>query len=240
MSNQEKINCNQGYPDSVAMIMDGNGRWATRRGLPRREGHVAGAKVVEMVLKHVRELGIHHLTLYAFSTENWKRPKDEVRGLMSLFYRYVTKIAIPKIKSDPELGIRFIGDKSALSERLRKKCLEAEALSEGRSYVCNIALNYGGRAEIVNAVNMAIKDGHKELTEEILSRYMYTSKSPDPDLIIRTGGEFRISNFLLWQGAYSEYVVLDKLWPDLTEEDIDECVAKFKSRERRFGGVGTK
>lgn len=230
---------NTGYPDSIAMIMDGNGRWAKKRGLPRTEGHAAGAKTVEMVLAHVRELGIHHLTLYAFSTENWKRPEDEVKGLMSLFYRYITKIAIPKIKSDPELGIKFIGDKARLSERLRKKCLEAEALSEGKSYICNIALNYGGRAEIVNAANRAIKDGHTELTEQILSRYMYTSHSPDPDLIIRTGGEFRISNFLLWQGAYSEYVILDKLWPDLTKEDIDECVAKFKSRERRFGGVGT-
>lgn len=237
MSIQEKSKHNGSYPDSVAMIMDGNGRWATKRGLPRKEGHAAGAKVVERVLAHMRKLGIHHLTLYAFSTENWKRPADEVKGLMSLFYRYVTKVAIPKIKSDPELGIRFIGDKSALSERLRKKCLEAEALSKGRSYICNIALNYGGRAEIVNAANMAIKDGHTELSEEILSRYMYTSQSPDPDLIIRTGGEFRISNFLLWQGAYSEYVILDKLWPDLTEEDIDECVAKFRSRERRFGGV---
>ena len=238
MSSQDNSS-RAGYPDSIAMIMDGNGRWAKKRGLPRVKGHAAGAKVVEMVLARVRELGIHHLTLYAFSTENWKRPEDEVNGLMSLFYKYVTKVAIPKIKSDPELGIKFIGDKSALSEKLRKKCIEAEELSEGRSYVCNIALNYGGRAEIVNAANEAIKAGHTELTEEILSRYMYTSQSPDPDLIIRTGGEFRISNFLLWQGAYSEYVILDKLWPDLTAEDIDECVEKFKKRERRFGGVGT-
>ena len=219
------------------MIMDGNGRWATKRGLPRKEGHAAGAKVVERVLAHMRKLGIHHLTLYAFSTENWKRPADEVKGLMSLFYRYVTKVAIPKIKSDPELGIRFIGDKSALSERLRKKCLEAEALSEGRSYICNIALNYGGRAEIVNAANMAIKDGHTELSEEILSRYMYTSQSPDPDLIIRTGGEFRISNFLLWQSAYSEFIILDTLWPDFGKADVERCMAEFNSRHRRFGGL---
>ena len=237
MISNEKNKNGEKSLNSIAFIMDGNGRWAKARGLARKEGHKEGAKVVERVLAHIRSLGIHHLTLYAFSTENWKRPEDEVKGLMSLFYQYVTHVAIPKIKSDPDLGIVFIGDKSALPENLRKKCLEAERLSEGKSYICNIALNYGGRAEIVNAANAAIKDGVKELTEQTLSRYMYTAHSPDPDLIIRTGGDFRISNFLLWQSAYSEYIILDTLWPDLTNEEIDECIAKFKSRERRFGGV---
>ena len=233
MSSQNVNNPAKGALKSLAIIMDGNGRWATRRGLPRKEGHIKGAKVVERVLAHVRELGIHHLTLYAFSTENWKRPEEEVEGLMSLFYKYVTHVAIPKIKSDPELGMMFIGDKSALPEKLRKKCIEAERLSEGKSFICNIALNYGGRAEIVNAANKAFSDGHTTLTEELLSRYMYTSHSPDPDLVIRTGGDFRISNFLLWQSAYSEYIILDTLWPDITDEEIDDCVARFNSRERR-------
>ena len=223
--------------DSVAIIMDGNGRWATRRGLPRKEGHVAGAKVLGTVLKKFHSLGVHNLTLYAFSTENWKRPKEEVEALMSLFYTYITRYALPEVKRNPELGIRFIGDLSALPERLREKCREVERLSEGRSFICRVAINYGGRAEIVNAANRAIKDGVTSLTEDILSSYMYTSPAPDPDLVIRTGGDFRISNFLLWQIAYAEFVILDTLWPDITEDDIDRSVEQYFSRQRRFGGV---
>ncbi len=217
--------------------MDGNGRWAKKRGLPRSAGHIQGAKAISKVLSAFRELGVHHVTLYAFSTENWKRPKDEVDGLMDLAYKYVDEVAIKKIKSDEEFSVRFLGDKSRLPEKLRNKCIEAEELGRGRPFVCNVALNYGGRDDIVHAANCAIADGHTELTEEILSRYMYTSPSPDPDLLIRTGGDFRISNFLLWQCAYSEFIVLDTLWPDFGKEEIDKCVAEFKSRKRRFGGL---
>lgn len=217
--------------------MDGNGRWAAKRGLPRTEGHRAGAKAAAAVPRLFREYGVHHLTLYAFSTENWKRPQDEVDALMELIYQYIDDAIIPALKKNKDMCIRFIGDKSALSEKLRNKCLEAEQMASDRTFVCNIALNYGGRAEIVNAVNRAIADGYEEVDEGLLSRYMYTAGSPDPDLIIRTGGDFRISNFLLWQSAYSEIIVLDTLWPDFGRADVEKCMAEFNSRRRRFGGL---
>ena len=222
--------------DSVAIIMDGNGRWATKRGLPRTEGHKAGAKAAGAVVKLFREYGVHHLTLYAFSTENWKRPKEEVDALMELIYHYIDEVVIKAIVREGDICVRFIGDKSALSEELRNKCIEAEELAKDRHFVCNIALNYGGRDEIVHAANSAFADGYAEITEEILSRYMYSS-SPDPDLVIRTGGDFRISNFLLWQSAYSEFIILDTLWPDFGRSDIDRCMAEFSKRNRRFGGL---
>ena len=234
MANKEKIN---GGADSVAIIVDGNGRWAKARGLSRTEGHKAGAKATAGILKLFREYDIHHLTLYAFSTENWKRPKEEVDALMDLIYRYIDEVVLKTIKKEKDICIKFIGDKSVLSEKLRNKCIEAEELAKNRPYVCNVALNYGGRDEIVHAANCAIADGHTELTEEILSRYMYTSESPDPDLVIRTGGDFRISNFLLWQSAYSEFIILDTLWPDFGKAEVDMCIKEFNSRKRRFGGL---
>ena len=226
--------------DSVAIIMDGNGRWATKRGLKRSAGHIAGAKIVQGVLEIFREIGVHHVTLYAFSTENWKRPKEEVDVLMELVYKYLDEVVIDMIKKDENFSMKFLGDKSVLSEKVRNKCIEVEEMAKDRPFVCNVALNYGGRDEIVHAANSAFADGHTALTEEILSRYMYTSHSPDPDLIIRTGGDFRISNFLLWQSAYSEYVILDTLWPDFGRREIMKCVRNFYSRNRRFGGLGAK
>lgn len=226
--------------DSVAIIMDGNGRWAKARGLDRTAGHRAGAKIVQGILEHFRDLGIHHVTLYAFSTENWKRPKYEVDMLMELFYHYLDTVVLKIVKEDTSFCMKMIGDKSALSEKLRDKCIEIEELSKGRPFVCNVAFNYGGRAEIANAANRAISDGCTDITEEVLSRYMYTSESPDPDLVIRTGGDFRVSNFLLWQIAYSEFVILDTLWPDFTNELLDECINQFYKRNRRFGGLDTK
>ena len=223
--------------NSVAIIMDGNGRWAKKRGLPRNAGHIAGAKNLIEVLKILREKDIHHLTLYAFSTENWKRPKEEVDGLMELIYKYVDEMVIPVLKKEQHLSIKFIGDKSKLPEKLRNKCIEAEEMAKNRPYICNVALNYGGRDEIVRAANLAIADGHTEITEEILSSYMYTSESPDPELVIRTGGDCRISNFLLWQSAYSELVVIDTLWPDFGREDIEHCISVYNARHRRFGGL---
>ena len=156
---------------------------------------------------------------------------------MDLIYRYIDEVVIKVIKKEKDVCVKFIGDKSVLSEKLRNKCIEAEELAKNKPYVCNVALNYGGRDEIVHAANMAIADGHTNLTEQILSRYMYTCDSPDPDIVIRTGGDFRISNFLLWQSAYSEFIILDTLWPDFGKDDIDRCIREFKSRKRRFGGL---
>ena len=223
--------------DSVAIITDGNGRWAKKRGLPRSYGHIEGAKRIQPALEKFREMGVHYVTLYAFSTENWKRPKEEVDTIMELIYKYLDTVVIDKIKKDKDFSIKFLGDKSVLSEKLRAKCIEVEEMAKDRAFVCSVALNYGGRDEIVHAANEAIRAGHTELTEEILSRYMYTGNVPDPDLIIRTGGDFRISNFLLWQSAYSEYVILDTLWPDFGEKEITESINAFYKRKRRFGGL---
>ena len=226
-----------GQLDSVAIICDGNGRWAKRRGLPRSQGHIAGAKVIQSALEKFREIGVHYVTLYAFSTENWKRPKEEVDTIMKLVYKYLDEVVIEKIKTDKDFSIKFLGDKSKLPEFLRNKCIEVEEMAKDRAFVCSVALNYGGRDEIVHAANEAVKAGHTELTEEILAKYMYTANTPDPDLVIRTGGDFRVSNFLLWQSAYSEYVILDTLWPDFGEKEITEAVRQFYSRKRRFGGL---
>ncbi len=223
--------------NSVGIIMDGNGRWAKKRLLPRSAGHVAGAKIIQSILKDFREMGVHHVTLYAFSTENWNRPKDEVDGLMELIYKYLDEVVVDKVKKDKDFCMRFLGDKSVLSEKLRNKCIEIEQMARGRSFVCNLALNYGGRDEIVHAVNEAIAEGCSPVTAEDIARHLYTSDSPDPDLIIRTGGEMRVSNFLLWQGAYSELHVTDTLWPDFSRADIVKAVEDFYSRQRRFGGV---
>ena len=226
--------------DSVAIITDGNGRWAKMRGLPRSAGHKEGAKRIQAALEKFRAIGVHYVTLYAFSTENWKRPKDEVDTIMKLVYKYVDEVVIKKIKSDKNFSVKFLGDLSVLPEKLRNKCLEAENMAKDREFVCCVALNYGGRAEIVHAANEAIKAGHTELTEEILARYMYTGDVPDPDLVIRTGGDYRISNFLLWQSAYSEFVILDTLWPDFREKEIMDSVREFYSRKRRFGGLNAE
>ncbi|MBE6644210.1 MAG: di-trans,poly-cis-decaprenylcistransferase [Ruminococcaceae bacterium] len=228
---------NDGRLNSVAIITDGNGRWAKRRGMPRSAGHVEGAKRIQPALEKFRELGIHYVTFYAFSTENWKRPKEEVDTIMKLVYKYVDEVVIDKIKTDKNFSVKFIGDLSVLTDEVREKCLEAENMAKDKPFVCNIALNYGGRDEIVHAANEAIKNGHDKLTEKILSNHMYTSGTPDPDLVIRTGGDHRISNFLLWQSAYSEYVFLDTLWPDFGEKEIMYCVNEFLSRKRRFGGL---
>ena len=226
-----------GRLQSIGIIMDGNGRWAKRRLLPRSAGHAAGAKVIKPVLEDLRDMGVHHVTLYAFSTENWKRPKDEVEGLMELIYKYLDEFVVPMMKEDGRFCMRFLGDKSRLPEKLRLKCIEIEEMGKDSEFFVNVALNYGGRDEIVHAVNEAIKDGCNPITEEDISRRMYTSHSPDPDLIIRTAGELRVSNFLIWQGAYSELYVTDTLWPDFGREEIIRAVEAFYKRKRRFGGL---
>ena len=217
--------------------MDGNGRWAKKRMLPRSAGHLAGAKIVQRVLEDFREMGVHHVTLYAFSTENWKRPKEEVDYLMELVYKYLDEVVIEKIRTTPDFCMRFLGDKSVLNEKLRNKCIEIEEMARDRAFVCNVALNYGGRDEIVHAVNEAIKDGCSPVSEADISARLYTSHSPDPDLIIRTGGDMRISNFLIWQSAYSELFVTDTLWPDFGRRDMIKAVEAFYKRKRRFGGL---
>ncbi len=234
---KKNFDLKDGGLNSVAMIMDGNGRWAKRRGLPRTAGHAAGVKNIEGVLKKLRDLNVHYVTLYAFSTENWKRPKEEVDAIMDLAYRYLTTSVRKRVDSDPEFCIRFLGDKSPLPEKLREVCIELENDSAGRAFVCQIALNYGGRDEVVHAANEAIKAGHTTLTEDILTSYMYTSPSPDPDLVIRTGGEFRTSNFLLWQSAYAEYYITKVLWPDFDGDEVERAFTEFYSRNRRFGGL---
>ena len=231
----KEVNC-QGL-NSVAIIMDGNGRWAKKRGLPRTFGHREGAKRIQKALEKFRELGVHYVTLYAFSTENWKRPKEEVDTIMELAFKYLATTVSEKVESDKDFSVKFLGDKSRLPEDLRNIAEELEEKSRGRAFVCSVALNYGGRDEIVHAANEAIKAGHTTLTEEILSKYTYTSTEPDPDLVIRTGGDFRTSNFLIWQSAYAEYYVTKTLWPDFDEDEIIKAVTEFSSRKRRFGGL---
>jgi len=224
-----------GRLQSVGIIMDGNGRWAKARGLSRNEGHKAGAKVIKDVIECLNDLDVHHVTLYAFSTENWKRPKDEVEGIMNLIYGYLERVE--EIKEEYDTSVKFIGDKSALPEKLRDKCIEIENMSVGRSHIINVALNYGGRDEIVRAVNEAIKEGCNPVTEADISRHLYTCNSPDPDLIIRTGGDQRISNFMIWQSAYSELYITETLWPDFGRDEVIKAAEAFYKRKRRYGGL---
>ena len=220
---------------SIAFIMDGNGRWAKKRGLPRSAGHRKGAETFVKLVKFLGKAGAKYITVYAFSTENWKRPREEVDTLMQIFTEYIDR-AIDRI-GDNDIRVIFLGDKTPLPERLRGKCLEIEKKSEKNTRILNIALNYGGRDEIVRAVNAAHADGIERITEEVISRYLYTRESPDPDLVIRTGGEMRTSNFLMWQSAYSEYYFTDTLWPDLSEREIKKIVSDFYRRNRRYGGL---
>lgn len=235
MANKEAIKVDERLR-SVAIIMDGNGRWAKKRLLPRTVGHKQGAAIIEDILKIFKEIGINYVTLYAFSTENWKRPKEEVDTIMNLVYKYLDEVVKERIISDKDFSMKFLGDKNALPEKLRDKCIEIENMAKDRPFVCNLALNYGGRDEIVHAANEVVAAG-LPITEENISKFLYTAGTPDPDLIIRTGGEMRVSNFLIWQGAYSELVVLDTLWPDFSRDDIEFCIKEFYSRRRRFGGL---
>lgn len=216
----------------IAFIMDGNGRWATNRSLPREAGHSAGAKNFKTVVKYCKKIGIKYVTVYAFSTENWKRPSREIDAIMSLLDRYLNDL-----NEENDVEYKFIGDMSKISEPLRKRIEQGERETAGREYRLNIALNYGSRNEIVNAVNSAIKDGLDSVDEKDINDRLYTFDCPDPDLIVRTGNEYRISNFLLWQSAYSELYFTDRLWPDFSSHDVDEAIIDFSKRKRRFGGL---
>lgn len=235
---------NSGLPDvlpkHIAIIMDGNGRWAKKRNLPRSAGHKTGAANFKKITRYAASVGIEYLTMYAFSTENWKRPQDEIGALMKLFHQYLRESLQDFL--DENIKVNFIGDVSAFNPELKKLIHEVEEVSKNRTgMVLNLAMNYGGRAEIVHAVQEIMQDmknGERvKVTEETISEYLYTGGQPDPDLIIRPSGEQRISNFLLWQSAYSEFIYFDILWPDFTTDDFDKAVAIFSERQRRFGGV---
>lgn len=229
-------------PVHIGIIMDGNGRWAKKRGLPRKAGHSAGAKTFRKITRYCSDIGIKYLTVYAFSTENWKRPEDEVKSLMKLFKSYLEE-ALADFKDD-SIVVKFIGDKSQFDEELRNLMIENEESSKDRDgMVLNIAMNYGSRDEIVRAVKNICADVQSgvvstdNINEQLISDYLYTSGQPDPDLIIRPSGEYRISNFLLWQSAYTEFVIMNKLWPDFEKSDLDEAIKLYSQRNRRYGGV---
>ena len=216
----------------IAFIMDGNGRWAKARSLPRKMGHKYGAKAFEETVKNCHELGIKIVTVYAFSTENWNRPKDEVDAIMELLSSY-----IDRANEQKDIRFIFLGDKSVLSDDLRQRMLSLEESTRDYENILNIAFNYGGRAELVNAFNRLAESGKTVITEDDISSSLYTSASPDPDLIVRTAGEQRISNFLLWQCAYSELYYTDTLWPDFDKKQLQLAINSFYSRKRRYGGL---
>lgn len=220
----------------VAFIMDGNGRWAKRRGLARSAGHVRGAQAFRRVINYCHRVGIPTVTVYAFSTENWARPREEIAGIMKLLDDFLDEAQNRALVEDAR--IVFLGDKGPLDAALRKKAEEIERLSAKGKWTLNIALNYGGRDEIVHAVNALLSEGKTLVSEADLSRALYTAHSPDPDLVIRTGGDLRISNFLLWQSAYAEYYFTKTLWPDLGEHELYRAFSDFCKRHRRFGGLG--
>lgn len=221
-------------PKHIGIIMDGNGRWAKKRALPRSAGHKAGAEVFRKISKECDRLGIEYVTFYAFSTENWKRPKEEVNALMSLFEDYLIE-AKEDMAQAGKIRLKFIGEREGLSERLLKLMDEAEEETASHTgTTVYLAINYGGRQEIVSAVNKLIAQGKTEITEDDISSSVYTT--PECDLIIRPSGEQRLSNFLLWQAAYSEFWYSDVLWPDFKAEDLHSALREFEKRNRRFGG----
>lgn len=229
-------------PRHVAIIMDGNGRWAKRRGLPRTAGHAAGAETFRTIATYCKEIGLEYLTVYAFSTENWKRPADEVDAIMGLLKKYLLE-AVGRMERD-KVKMKFFGDLSVLSEELRQLCLRTEEISTHYDGCqVNICLNYGGRDEIIRAARAFAQDcvegkaDPNHLTQQTFSDYLFSSGVPDPDLIIRPSGELRLSNFLPWQSAYAEFYFTDVLWPDFGKEELLKALAEFQHRSRRYGGV---
>lgn len=225
-------------PNHVAIIMDGNGRWAKQRGLPRLAGHEAGTNNVRRVVDRFNNYEVKYLTLYAFSTENWRRPDEEVNGLIHIFARMIDR----ETKALHEKGVRLfhLGKADSLSEELQAKVNKAIELTKNNTGITlSIAFDYGGRAEILDAVRRIVRDGIRpeDITESLFSSYLYTPNVPEPDLIIRTAGEMRLSNFLIWQSAYSEYYSTPTLWPDFKDEEVDKALIAYSRRERRFGGL---
>lgn len=232
---------NENIPRHIAFIMDGNGRWAAKRGLPRTAGHRQGAKTLEKICDHCERLGVQYVTTYAFSTENWKRPQDEIDAIMDLLRNYL-KEAQKQLRKNVKL--KFIGDFSVFDKDMVALIEKAhqDSLKNTGMTVC-IALNYGGRAEITNVAKQLAADvlsgkvQTEEIDENLFGRYLGTDGLPDPDLLIRPSGEKRLSNFLLWQAAYTEFVFMDVLWPDFSEKDLDRAIQEYQKRDRRFGGI---
>ena len=233
---------NNALPRHIAIIMDGNGRWAKQRGLPRKMGHAAGSETFRRIATYCKNLGVEYLTVYAFSTENWKRSQDEVQAIMALFEKYLHE-AIDEMEQD-HIRLKILGELGPISPKLRALIARTDEISTHyQGFQANICINYGGRDEIKNAVRaiaQQVKNGEiqpEDITEETIGAHLYTAHMPDPDLIIRPSGEIRTSNFLLWQSAYSEYYFTDVLWPDFKMSDLDAAIDNFNSRNRRFGGV---
>ena len=232
---------NNSIPCHVAFIMDGNGRWAEQRGLPRLEGHQAGVKNIRPIIEYLHKRGIEYLTIYAFSTENWNRPDDEVTGLLHLLEDVISKEARELHKN--RVRIRHIGSTEGLSQKLRRSISRAVKLTgRNKGMTVGVAFNYGGRAEILDAVRHLMDDGvaPQDIDEVTFGSYLYTNDFPEVDMVIRTGGEIRTSNFLIWQAAYSEYYFTPVLWPDFREEDLEEALMAYSQRQRRFGGLQSK
>ena len=232
--NEERIKVDERLRH-IAFIMDGNGRWAQKRGMPRKYGHSVGAETFRRIAEYCRSIGICYMTVYAFSTENWKRPPEEVQVIMKILEDYVDKCAE---KAETEnIHVCFIGNLSVFPQELRAKMEKIDRETEHNPFHLNVAVNYGGREEFVHACTALAREGKTDITEADIAAHLYTANCPDPDLVVRTGGDIRISNFLLWQSAYAEYCFTDVLWPDFSERDVDAAVAVFYSRRRRFGGV---
>ncbi|MBE6777546.1 MAG: isoprenyl transferase [Ruminococcaceae bacterium] len=224
-------------PTHIAIIMDGNGRWAKKRGLPRSAGHVAGAKTFKTIARYCNKIGIKYLTVYAFSTENWKRPQKEVDGIMNLLRDYLKDAENFKGEN---IRLKFIGNLEPLADDIKELIVKDEADSaDATGLTVNIAINYGGRDEITNAVKKIVQSGIKaeDITEDTISSHLYTSDMPDPDFIIRPSGEYRLSNYLIWQSAYAEYWFSDVLWPDFLPKHLEQALDDYNKRNRRFGGV---
>ena len=230
----------ENMPKHIAIIMDGNRRWAKAQGKPAGFGHKAGAKTLENIVRYANKIGLEHITVYAFSTENWKRAEDEVNALMMLLQNYLDEYS--KRADSENIKVKILGDITVLSQGMQKSIINCmERTKDNTGITFNIALNYGGRDEIIKAVkNIAsqVKDGKVEvenINEELISNNLYTAGQPDPDLLIRTSGELRLSNFLPWQLVYSEFLFIDKNWPDFTEEDLDNAIVEYQKRTRKFG-----
>lgn len=224
-------------PDHIAIIMDGNGRWAKNRGLPRTAGHAAGSKKFKEIARYCNKIGVKYLTVYAFSTENWRRPKEEVDTIMNIFRDYLKDSANFKKEN---IMLKFIGDRSGMPEDIAELMNKAEFDSKDATGLkVYMAINYGGRDELVHAVRDIVNEGisAKDINEDVISSHIYTKDYPDPELIIRPSGEYRLSNFLIWQAAYSEFWFSNVLWPDFTPDDLERAIDDFNMRNRRFGGV---
>jgi undecaprenyl diphosphate synthase len=242
MTNESEILKQGNLPAHIAIIMDGNGRWAKKRGLPRVAGHREGIKSVREIVEVCGEIGVQVLTLYTFSTENWKRPRDEVSALMRLLIQTLRKEIADLMKNN--VRVTAIGDLESLPEAVRNEFTEGiQATRNNTGLTLNLALSYGGREEILSAIRRIVSDVRDNkmdvdrINSESFSEYLYTADLPDPDLIIRTSGEFRVSNFLLWQAAYSEFYITDVLWPDFRRDELFRAIQNYQGRERRFGRV---